>query len=97
MRHRTEGRDVQISAGEPIFRSAVFTDIPAPDYADLSIVALPQGALTDPRMWAEAIFDAASRPLWVKGGLPRARAPRPPHRSAARGSRCLHCPCRARR
>lgn len=51
---------------QPAFWSTAFADIAAPDYADMSIAAVPEGAPTDPREWAEAIFSAASMPLWVK-------------------------------
>ena len=50
---------------EPTFRSLVFADIPAPDYADMSIVAIPAGAPADPDLWARTVFSARSMPWWV--------------------------------
>ena len=50
---------------EPVFRSHVFTDMPEPDYADMSIVVLPSGAPIDPALWARTVFSARSMPLWV--------------------------------
>ena len=51
---------------EPVFRSLVFADMPEPDYADMSIVAIPAGAPTDPDLWARTVFSAGSMPWWVQ-------------------------------
>ena len=50
----------------PAFRSAVFRDIAVPDFADVQIVVLPEGAPTDPAGWATAIFSFRSAPWPVR-------------------------------
>ncbi len=37
-----------------------------PDFADIQVVPLPEGATTDPAAWVESIFRAANIPIWVK-------------------------------
>ncbi|UYN83394.1 MAG: DUF2867 domain-containing protein [Microcella sp.] len=54
---------------QPVFRSLVFVDLPAPDYADMSIIALPPGAPIDPALWARTVFSARSMPLWVRAAF----------------------------
>ena len=51
---------------EPAFRSRVFADIPTPDFADVQIVPLPEGASSNPADWAGAIFSVRSAPLVVR-------------------------------
>jgi hypothetical protein len=51
----------------PAFDSLALRDIPVPDHADVMIVPLPEGAPTDPRVWAETVFSAGSMPRWVRG------------------------------
>ncbi len=53
----------------PAFRSLVFEDIPAPDFADVQLVVLPEGATTDPVTWAKSIFSVRSAPLVVRALL----------------------------
>lgn len=50
---------------QPAFRSLAFDDIPAPDFADVTIIAMPDGATTDPAVWTRAIFSGRSAPPWV--------------------------------
>jgi Protein of unknown function (DUF2867) len=54
---------------EPAFWSLALDDIPAPDYADVSIAVLPAGASTDPRAWAMSIFSLRTMPGWVRAAL----------------------------
>ncbi len=49
--------------------SLALRDVPAPDFADAVIAALPAGAPTDPAVWAEAIFSPAAMPRWVLAAL----------------------------
>lgn len=49
----------------PGFSSLALREIPAPDYADVVIGVLPEGAPVDPRVWAETLFSARSMPWWV--------------------------------
>jgi hypothetical protein len=51
---------------EPAFRSAAFWDIPTPDFADVQIIPLPEGAPADPARWAGSIFSLRSAPWPVK-------------------------------
>lgn len=53
----------------PHFSSLAFEDVPRPDYADVAVVPLPDGATTDPEEWARAIFAVRSAPLWVRGAF----------------------------
>jgi hypothetical protein len=50
----------------PGFDSLAVRDIPAPDYADVVIIPLPDGAPDDPEIWARAVFDPASSPAVVR-------------------------------
>lgn len=54
---------------QPAFRSIAFDDLPAPDYADMSIGVLPQGATTDPEAWARSLFSVRTMPLWIKAAM----------------------------
>src|SRR6478735_5616860 len=47
------------------FDSVALKGIARPDYADVALVAVPEGAATDSRRWAEAVFDVRSMPRWV--------------------------------
>lgn len=51
--------------------SIAFRDIPAPDFADVQIVAIPPGATIpgDPTWWAAEIFSVRSAPGWVRALL----------------------------
>lgn len=51
--------------------SVAFRDIPAPDFADVQIVAIPgKGSISgDPRSWAAEVFSVRSAPVWVRGLL----------------------------
>lgn len=49
----------------PAFWSLAFEDVPAPDYADMSIGVLPVGASTDPTIWAESLFSMLTMPRWI--------------------------------
>lgn len=53
----------------PCFRSLAFREIPKPDYADVCLATLPDGAGTDPSEWAERLFSLESMPRWVAGAL----------------------------
>ena len=50
----------------PALRSLAFRVIPRPDWAEVTCVAAPPGMSDDPRAWAEAVFDTASMPRWLK-------------------------------
>jgi len=49
----------------PALVSLAFRDIPAPDWADVVVVALPPGASLDPAGWAQAVFDVRALPGWI--------------------------------
>ena len=49
--------------------SIALRDIPAPDYADASIVPIAAGESVDPAAWARRIFSFRYIPLWVKAAL----------------------------
>ncbi len=51
----------------PQFRSLALDEIPQPDFADVQIVSVPSGASSNPRFWAEQIFDVHRMPAWVTG------------------------------
>ncbi|WGM19722.1 DUF2867 domain-containing protein [Paenarthrobacter sp. OM7] len=53
----------------PCFHSLAFRKIPTPDYADVCLAVLPQGAGTDPTEWAERLFAVESMPRWVAGAM----------------------------
>ncbi len=49
-----------------------FDDVPAPDFADVVIVAIPSSAdeiPADPEWWAERVFNVRSAPWWVRALL----------------------------
>ncbi len=49
-----------------------FEDMPAPDFADVVIVAIPSSAGTipaDPEWWAGMVFNVRSAPRWVQALL----------------------------
>ncbi|UJP40064.1 DUF2867 domain-containing protein [Cellulomonas palmilytica] len=48
--------------------SLAMRDFP-PDYADTTIVRLPDGATTDPRTWATTTFSPRTMPRWVLAAL----------------------------
>jgi len=50
---------------DPAFRSLAFRDIPVPDFADVAVVAVPQGVPDDPAVWAGEIFSLRSGPKWI--------------------------------
>ena len=46
-------------------RSAALDEVPAPDFADVQVVAIPAGRRSlpaDPAVWARAVFDVRSAP-----------------------------------
>jgi hypothetical protein len=49
--------------------SIALHDIPRPDFADATIVALSPHDSLDPAAWARRAFDRASVPLWVRAAL----------------------------
>ena len=49
----------------PALRSLVLDEMPSPDWADVVLEPLPDGAPTDPEVWARAIFDIRSAPRVV--------------------------------
>jgi len=54
---------------DPAFRSMAFDDIPTPDFADVTVVAIPPGTdplPSDPAWWARAVFSVRSTPWWVR-------------------------------
>ena len=51
---------------QPAYWSLALADIPAPDYADMSIGVLPTGATDDPAEWARALFSVRSMPGWIR-------------------------------
>ena len=53
----------------PSFWSLALVDIPAPDYADMSIGVPPVGAPTDPAVWARSLFSLRTMPGWIKLAL----------------------------
>ncbi|WGW13981.1 DUF2867 domain-containing protein [Saxibacter everestensis] len=50
---------------QPTFYSQAFDDIPAPDFADVTLIPLPAGASEDPAVWARTIFGVRTMPPWV--------------------------------
>lgn len=60
IRRRTE--EDTITATEPSFASLALAGQPPPDWADVVIVPLPQGAHGGPRCWAERVFDGSDLP-----------------------------------
>ena len=53
----------------PCFRSLALREIPRPDYADVCLATLPEGAGTDPTEWAQRLFSMESMPRWVAGAM----------------------------
>ena len=49
----------------PAFRSLALRDIPVPDFADVTVVAVPDGAPEDPAVWAAEVFSLRSGPRWI--------------------------------
>jgi hypothetical protein len=49
--------------------SIALRDIPAPDYADATIVPIEPGGSLDPAAWARRIFSSRDMPFWVKAAL----------------------------
>ena len=45
-----------------------------PDFADIQVVALPEGATTDPAAWVGLIFTRANMPIWVQALFAARRA-----------------------
>ncbi len=50
---------------QPQYWSLALRDIPAPDYADMSIGVLPAGATHDAAVWAENLFSLRVMPRWI--------------------------------
>ncbi len=60
---------MQTATEEPTFVSMAFDDLPAPDFADVVVVAIPSGVdpiPADPVWWVESVFDVRSTPWWVR-------------------------------
>lgn len=58
-----------MNTGGPTSLSLAFADIPAPDFADVVIVAVPRTPFPlpgDPAWWAQQVFSVRSAPGWVK-------------------------------
>ena len=53
------------AASLPVFRSLALQSIPTPDYADVIVLPVPDGASADPHVWAEELFSLKSMPAWV--------------------------------
>ncbi|MTD16813.1 DUF2867 domain-containing protein [Nakamurella sp. YIM 132087] len=53
----------------PALRSAALDAIPAPDFADVAIRVLPEGAPADPELWARTVFGRPGVPVWVGAAL----------------------------
>lgn len=49
--------------------SIALRDIPRPDYADATIVAIGPHGSVDPAAWARRMFDPATMPRWVAAAL----------------------------
>jgi hypothetical protein len=49
----------------PEYWSIAFDDLPAPDYADMTIGVLPPGASANPEVWAHTLFSRRTMPGWV--------------------------------
>lgn len=58
---------VKSTASAPALVSLVLEEMPQPDWADVVIERLPDGAPVDPEVWARAVFDMRSLPSWVTG------------------------------
>jgi hypothetical protein len=53
------------AANLPVFRSLALQSMPTPDYADVIVLPVPDGASADPRVWADELFSLKSMPGWV--------------------------------
>lgn len=63
----TSGSAGRTEAGNfPVFRSLALQSIPKPDYADVIVLPVPDGAAADPRVWAEELFALNSMPAGVR-------------------------------
>ena len=54
---------------QPTLVSMAFDDLPAPDFADVVIVAIPSGldpVPADPAWWVGEVFNVRSTPWWVR-------------------------------
>jgi hypothetical protein len=49
--------------------SIALRDIPRPDFADATIVALAPHDSVDPAAWARRVFDRGSVPAWVRAAI----------------------------
>jgi hypothetical protein len=49
--------------------SIALRDIPHPDYADTTIVALGPHGSVDPAAWARRLFDVETMPRWIRAAL----------------------------
>lgn len=49
----------------PVFRSLALQSMPTPNYADVIVLPVPDGAPADPRVWAEELFSLHAMPGWV--------------------------------
>jgi hypothetical protein len=49
--------------------SIALRDIPRPDYAHTTIVALGSHGSVDPAAWARRLFDVATMPRWIAAAL----------------------------
>ncbi|MEO8262407.1 MAG: DUF2867 domain-containing protein [Pseudolysinimonas sp.] len=49
--------------------SIALRDIPAPDYAEATIVSIEPGGSMDPAAWARRIFSSSDMPFWVAAAL----------------------------
>ncbi len=67
--HRGRGYLGDLDVPQPAFWSMAFADLPRPDYADMTIAVLPDGASTDPEVWANTLFSRAGAPLWVRAAF----------------------------
>lgn len=47
------------------YASLAFDPIAVPDWAMVTIIAIPQDASPDPELWTKTIFDVRSLPPWV--------------------------------
>lgn len=68
---RVQPRTV-LAVPEPTFVSMAFDDMPAPDFADVAVVAIPIDVAlvpADPAWWAREVFNVHSAPWWVKAML----------------------------
>jgi hypothetical protein len=57
---------VSADADLPRFRSMALEGVERPDYVDVMACPLPEGATTDPAVWAATVFSPLGTPSWVK-------------------------------